>query len=176
MCNIVDAKLKKQLEARLFARGDDIVKVIGLNLQAPVEWFTQSWDYAKKNSWLFNTAKQSEIEWLIGSSVFGLLLGLFLRIRSLPWVSRRAWSDTRGGHFSASTLATFCHDAPYVLAILALSVCLAVFTSNLKPVPVMSTAWGVMAETSQPPVGRQTAGEWMPAPLVRLSVRPQRSV
>jgi potassium efflux system protein len=136
--DIVAAKLKKQLEARLFARGDDIIKVIGLNLQAPVEWFTQSWNYAKKNSWLFNTATQSEIEWLIGSSVFGLLLGLFLRTRSLPWVSRRAWSDTRGGHFSASTLATFCHDAPYVLAILALSVCLAVFTSDLKPVPVMS--------------------------------------
>ena len=134
----VDARLKKQLEARLFARGNDIFKVIGLNLKEPVKWFSQSWDYANKNSWLFNTAGPEEISWLLGSAIIALLLGVILRMRCPRWMSRREWSDTTLGHFSTSTLATFSHDAPYVLTFLALSICMAVFTSDLSPVPVMA--------------------------------------
>ena len=133
-----DARLKKQLEARLLARGADIFEVIGLNLKEPVKWFTQSWDYANKNSWLFNKAKASEIYWLAGSFVLALLLGAMLRWRCLPWITRRDWSDSTASRFSLSTLATFSHDAPFVLATLALSVCMAIFTGNLKPVPVMA--------------------------------------
>ncbi len=133
-----DARLKKQLEARLFARGDDIFEVIGLNLKEPVKWFTQSWDYANKNSWLFNKAKSSDISWLTGSFVLALLVGLVLRRRCLPWVAHREWSDTTASRFSLSTLATFCHDAPFVLTTLALSICMVIFTADLKPVPVMA--------------------------------------
>jgi potassium efflux system protein len=133
-----DARLKKQLEARLFAHGDDIFDVIGMNLKEPVKWFTQSWDYANKNSWLFNKASRSQINWLIGSFVLALLVGALMRWRCLPWVSHRVWEDTTASRFTVSTLATFCHDSPLVLTTLALSLCLAIFTGDLKPVPVMA--------------------------------------
>ena len=140
----VDARLKKQLEARLFARGHDIFEVIALNLSEPVKWFAQSWDYANKNSWLLNKASKSEIEWLIGCFVLGALLGIVLRTRCLPWVSQRQWNPSAGSNFAASTLATFCHDAPYVLAIVAFSICLAVFTSDILPMPIMAAlAYGL---------------------------------
>ena len=140
----VDTQLKHQLEARLFARGNDIFEVIALNLSEPVKWFTQSWDYANKNSWLMNKASKAEINWLIGSFIFGALLGLLLRLRCLPWVTERKWSENAGSNFITSILATFCHDAPYVLAIVAFSICLAVFTSDIKPVPVMAAfAYGL---------------------------------
>jgi len=134
----VDARLKKQLEEKLFARGADIFEVIGLNLKEPVKWFAQSWDYANKNSWLFNKAKSSEINWLIGSFILALSVGMVLRRRCLPWVAHREWSDTTASRFSLSTLATFCNDAPFVLTTLALSICMAIFTVDLRPIPVMA--------------------------------------
>ncbi|MBI1424974.1 MAG: mechanosensitive ion channel [Gammaproteobacteria bacterium] len=136
--DLVDARLKKQLEVRLFARGDDIFDVIALNLKQPVKWFTQSWDYANKNSWLFNKATASQINWLIGSSIVALLWGLLFRWRCLPWVARRQWSDTTASRFMVSTVTTFTHDAPIVLPALAITLCMAIFTSDLKSVPVMA--------------------------------------
>jgi len=131
-----DAMLKKQLEARLFARGDDIFDVIVLNLSEPVKWFAQSWDYANKNNWLFKKARPSEIKWLLASTILALLIGLILRLRCMPWITRRDWSDSHYGRFSAATLLTFFHDAPYVLTIIALSICMSIFTGDNKPVPV----------------------------------------
>lgn len=134
----VDALLKKKLEAKLFARGHDIFDVIALNLKEPVKWFTQSWDYTNKNSWLFNDAKPYQVKWLIGSFVLALLAGLFLRRQCKPWMSLRNWSDNSGGRFASSTLVTFCHDAPYVLTVIALSICMGIFTDDLRPTPISS--------------------------------------
>ncbi|MEJ2440143.1 MAG: mechanosensitive ion channel [Gammaproteobacteria bacterium] len=134
----VDSLLKKKLEARLFAHGNDIFEVIGLNLKEPVTWFARSWDYTQKNSWLFNVAKPAQIKWLAGSFILSLLIGLVLRRRCLPWVVRRDWSDSTCGRFGTSSLVTFCHDAPYVLTVLALSICMMIFTENLRPTPIMT--------------------------------------
>jgi len=134
----VDGRLKKELEERLLARGSDIFEVIGLNLKEPVKWFAQSWDYANKNSWLFNKASHAQVNWLIGSIILALLISLLLRWRCLPWVSHRNWSDSTASRFTVSTLTTFCHDSPYVLSTLALSICMAIFTVDIRPVPVMA--------------------------------------
>lgn len=135
----VDARLKKQLEARLFASGNNIFKVIALNLQEPVKWFAHSWSYANKNSWLLNKAKSSQIQWLVGSFILALLLGWLLRQRCLPWVVARDWSNSAGGRFGISALVTLLHDAPYLLMVLALGVCMVIFTQELRPLPI-STA------------------------------------
>ena len=135
---VVEATLKQQLEARMFARGNDILEVIALNLNEPVKWFTQSWEYANKNSWVFNKASKNELRWLFGCLLLGAMLGGLLYWRGLPAVARREWSDTTGGHFASSTLATFCKDAPWVLATLAMAICMAVFTNELSPTPVVA--------------------------------------
>lgn len=135
----VDAQLKKQLEARLFAHGKDIFNVIALNLKEPVKWFARSWDYANKNNWLFKKATPTQIKWLVGSFILALFVGLLLRRRCLPWVAARDWSNSASGHFGASTLVTFFYDAPYVLTLLALSVCMMIFTQDLKPPPIAAS-------------------------------------
>ena len=56
----------------------------------------------------------------------------------LPWVANRHWSESTASHFASSTLATFCYEAPYVLGLLALTTCMAIFTGDLKPVPIMA--------------------------------------
>lgn len=135
----LDTLLKKKLEAKLFARGHDIFDVIAMNLKEPVKWFAQSWDYTNKNSWLLNAVKPYQLKWLIGSFILAALAGLILRRRCRPWVARRDWNNSSGGRFAKSTLVTFFHDAPYLFTLVALSVCMGIFTGNLRPTPV-STA------------------------------------
>lgn len=134
----VDAHLKKALEVRFFARGPNIFEIIALNLKSPVQEFSQSFDYTKKNSWLVTKATNTQFIWLIICGGAGVLLGLFLRTRCLPWVSHREWGMTTASNFSISTLATICHDAPYVLAILAFTTCIAVFTDDIVPTPIVT--------------------------------------
>lgn len=134
----LDAVIKQELEARMLARGPDIFAVIKTNLKEPVKWFSSSFDYASKNSWLFNKASDSEINWLIGSFVFGALLGGLLRWRGLAAVARRPWSDSTGGRFASSVLATFCKEAPFVLSLVAIATCMAILTSEIQPRPVMA--------------------------------------
>jgi len=136
----VGASLKKLLEEHMLARGPDIFTVIGRTLTDPVSWFSDSIDYFVRHSWELKQATTVQLLSALGAALFGLALGLGLRLFGLPAVARRATQHQAGnGRVASTVLAACCHQAPYVLTGLGASILLAIFTYDVRPAPVLST-------------------------------------
>ncbi|MGW8248023.1 MAG: mechanosensitive ion channel family protein, partial [Acidiferrobacterales bacterium] len=135
----VGATLKKLLEQHMLARGPDILTVIGRTLTDPVNWFADSIDYFVRHSWELRQATPAQLLTILVAALFGLILGLGLRLFGLPLITRRAASKkARNGRVATTVLAACCHQAPYVLTGLGASILLAIFTYDVHPVPVLS--------------------------------------
>ena len=140
---VADKRLQKQLAKKLLLRGDHIFKVIALNMEHPVSWVTNTSSYLIKHGWLIN-AKVNEILILISVIILSIMAGVAVRRFVTPVVSSVHWSSEPSGCFASSVLGTFCHDAPYLFASAAMSICLYIFTNEIKLQPVItSLAYGL---------------------------------
>jgi small-conductance mechanosensitive channel len=140
----ISEMLKALREQRMLARGPDIIAITQHLIEQPLGWFPDSWNFVAERSWLIHTATARDLLWAGVVMLVGLGLGLLLRWRGLPAVARRKWSDSTGGRFASSVLASCCHDIPYVLAAATATIYLAVITRNITPLPFVSVlAYGL---------------------------------
>ncbi|MGD8926681.1 MAG: mechanosensitive ion channel [Thioalkalispiraceae bacterium] len=134
-----EKQLQKILETQLLAKHDNILTVLNKYRKAPVSWFSETWSYGLQHSWI-KTAEQYQIWTLIAIVLLSVICGLLIYRFLTPVIQGIHWTSEQSGRFAASLLGTFCHEAPYLFASIALTVTISIYTKGMTPVPLITTA------------------------------------